>query len=59
MSAVTVEVIPPEHRPTPEDELIITTGVSPHYETLVISRADAKKLRDALCIMVGMPGKKK
>lgn len=55
MSAVTVTVIPEEHRSTPDDELMIEVG----QHGIVLSRPDAKKLRDALCIMVGMPGKKK
>lgn len=54
MSAVTVTVIPEEHRSDPADELIISIGMQ---DGLFTSREDAKKLRDALCIMLGRPGK--
>jgi hypothetical protein len=53
MSQVIVTAIPEEHRPRPDDALAITIGM----QVVLTSLEDAKKLRDALCIMLGRPGK--
>lgn len=57
MSAVSVRrQFEVAYTPTQEDRLVITVG---DQEPLLLSEADAKKLRDALCVMVGMPKVKK
>jgi hypothetical protein len=54
MPPVSVIKIPEEHRATPDQELLISIGLQ---ASLWSSTEDAKKLRDALCIMLGRPGK--
>jgi hypothetical protein len=57
MSAISVRrQFEAAYTPTRDDQFVITVG---DQEPLVLSEADAKKLRDALCVMVGTPKVKK
>ncbi len=54
MSEVRVTAIPEEHRPHPDCQYVLSIGIQ---TSLLASEEDAKKMRDALCIMFGRPGK--
>lgn len=54
MSEVSVTIVPEEHRSDKDSEVMMSIGMR---EPLFGSVEDAKKLRDALCVMFGRPGK--
>lgn len=53
MSKVSVALVPEDFRPDEGQDLLISDSV------LWLSTADAHKLRDVLCVMVGMPRRKR